>query len=149
MEEKYKPMVFAKGKFRRLCSTGFVNNQHGANMICKKLGYQSGQWKQIQKSGGPGHSSGDRYVAGEESNDGALQLGECEQYANDLDDCTGWSERKLMMLVDPACTEKMFEIECEPKPSGPGMTRTCQGNHFITWFSFRILPYLTWTFYTR
>ena len=131
MEENSKAMVMVGGKFRRLCSTGFVNNQYGANMICKKLGYQSGQWKKIE----PGRINGNRYQD-DGADDGALHLGECEQYATDLDDCAGWSEKKLTHLLAQDCTAPMFEIECEPSSSDRGMTRTCQGNQLIHGYSF-------------
>ena len=69
------PLVFWQGEFVRICGDIFWDSNDGAELFCKKLGYESGF---IQKV--PGSSA---------STSKALQVGRCTDTDISLAHCTG------------------------------------------------------------
>ena len=89
---KGRVSVFKSGQWGTLCGHMFWNNQHGAAMVCKQLGYsEGGTWYKAPGGSGP-VATGNRLCAGTEKNIFECQLcalGPCDEFggcdhANDI-----------------------------------------------------------------
>ena len=73
IDERNEPMIFQEKKFHPICAASFADNQHGINLFCKKLGYDSGSI----------------VSRGEQLQANATMIGRCESHDTSLEDCSG------------------------------------------------------------
>lgn len=92
------PLVFWKGEFLRICGDGFWDNSHGAELFCKKLGYESGR---IQTVSGASTSTLQ-----------ALQVGSCSSTDTSLSDCHGAANHYSRHQFKDCSAHHTYKITC-------------------------------------
>ena len=93
-----KPRVFWKGEFLRICGNSFWSNNDGADMFCKKLGYEYGVIRTTD-----GQST---------SEERSFFVGLCREDHTSLIDCFGYDgEFKIHSFKE--CTKgRTYDIIC-------------------------------------
>ena len=66
-------MIFVEGDFHPICGHFFWNDKNGANLFCKKLGYESA----------------DLNISGVTISTAAVMVGRCKAQDTDIAQCTG------------------------------------------------------------
>ena len=130
MEKAYRPEIFVNNEWKRICFKDFKENVDGANLICRKLGYESGRIKRSNVD--TKTFIGEKYYDEQNNHIGyqgkdALILGRCNQLATSLEDCAKYAAKETVRLLDHRCWDgrTIDEIECEPR--NKGIVMTCQG----------------------
>ena len=91
------PRMWFGGKFQTICGLGFWDNQIGASLFCKKLGYDSGEIKML-----PGQSSSMNY---------SLVVGKCIAKDESLATCGRYQH--VTYEIDECSKGKTFSIDCK------------------------------------
>ena len=104
------PMVFWKGKFLYIQATGFADNDNGANLFCKTMGFTNG-----------------KITMKEETKMTTLMIGVCDASDVDLMQCTGGANTYNVSdsNVNADGSNAAVSIECEGGTSIKNPT--CEG----------------------
>ena len=110
--------IFWNGKFIGICGAGIWNNNNGASIFCKKLGYQTGV---IRTSSGQGTSTMQ-----------SLRIGICAVGDTDLSACTGGhNSYTIHEHSNSRCTTgHTFEIKCSGGDSPKKVSCEGKAKHF-------------------
>ena len=106
------PKIFWKGKFIHICGDRIWDNNNGASIFCKKLGYQTGV---IRTFPGQGNSTMP-----------SLNVGTCAEGDTDLSACTG-GYNKYTVENNSKCTSgNTYKINCSSDGDSP-KNDSCEG----------------------
>ena len=110
------PKIFWNGKFIGICGDWIWNNNNGASIFCKKLGYQTGV---IRTSSGQGTSTMQ-----------SLRIGTCAADDTDLSACTGGHNSYTIVEHSKCTTGHTFEIKCSGGDSPKKVSCEGKAKHF-------------------
>ena len=103
------PLVFWKGGFFAICGDAFWDNQHGASVFCKTLGYESGT---IEKAAGRSTSTSK-----------AFRVGWCLSTDVNLSNCSGGRNKHTTHPFKECTNDYTYKIVCR---GGDGAKASCK-----------------------
>ena len=108
------PKIFWEGEFIGICGDGFWNNNNGASLFCKKLGYETGSITKIPGAGTTMKS---------------LLIGSCTEDDTDLSTCKGGINNYTVQEYSTCTTGNTYDIVCTGGTSPK--TISCEGEGII------------------
>ena len=108
------PLVFSKGEFFAICGDAFWDNQHGADLFCKTLSYESGAIQRVK-----GRST---------STSKAFRVGVCLNTDINLSTCSGGRNKHTIHPFKECTNGYTYKIVCS---GGNGAKASCKPGFFI------------------
>ena len=108
------PQIMWRGRFWDICGNGFWNNDYGAELFCKKLGYEKGTIETIKGK------------SGKATTRLSFHVGECTKSDTSLLKCT--PDQKVSIMLTKNCTKgHHYRVHCNGGSKGSKIS--CAGKY--------------------